>query len=130
MASPKGLFLQSLARGFRTSPRQAVSRVHGLLQFAGVEQGALSASAALCRFYKGQDYDGGDLIHYDALEDDLPTLARLCAQTPACKAFNSQGWLKDRSAHHADSRAFPCSPGDSLFSCLSPRVPACNSGGK
>mmetsp|Transcript_19288 Transcript_19288/g.53775 ORF Transcript_19288/g.53775 Transcript_19288/m.53775 type:complete len:162 (+) Transcript_19288:2-487(+) len=46
-------------------------------------------------FFRGQDFDGGDLVHYDTLEGDLPKLASLCKRTPTCAAFNSQGWLKD-----------------------------------
>eukprot|EP00873_Tetraselmis_striata_P009794 jgi/Tetstr1/430058/TSEL_019918.t1 len=46
------------------------------------------------QYFKGQDFDGEDLAHEAALEDNLPALARKCQQMPECQAFNSQGWLK------------------------------------
>jgi hypothetical protein len=50
------------------------------------------------QFFQGQDFDGEDLLHEGALEDNLPALARKCKQMPECQAFNSQGWLKNGCA--------------------------------
>mmetsp|Transcript_28560 Transcript_28560/g.68052 ORF Transcript_28560/g.68052 Transcript_28560/m.68052 type:complete len:249 (-) Transcript_28560:215-961(-) len=46
------------------------------------------------RFFQGHDYDGGDIVQHPDVED-LGTLAKLCAEMEKCRAFNSQGWLKE-----------------------------------
>lgn len=48
------------------------------------------------KFTTGKDSPGNNIIHAEALANDIPKLKVKCDTTPLCVGFTSDGWLKNK----------------------------------
>lgn len=48
------------------------------------------------KFVAGKDSPGNNILHADALANDIPKLKVKCDTTPSCVGFNTDGWMKNK----------------------------------
>ncbi len=45
-------------------------------------------------YYAGKDSNGGDMIYFPDLANNVPALKSWCVANPNCKGFNTNGFMK------------------------------------